>query len=262
MGFFSSLGRGLLGAAGGLLTGGPVGAVAGGLAGLTSGGGDAGRVSSSGTSQNVNHQQLRALTPQEQALQNQTYESLTGNAGMTPEEAASLRQQEYDRIFGASSGVINRTYDVAQSKGYANDAARGLAGSSASGARADARTGDRAFALSQASADAQGQAMQAALLERESRRHAAQSAMDRLNSIWRNRTLGSKTVVAGTDDRLRQRPGEQSFLGSVAGAVGSAISDQGSYLNRRLLGGQETPTTTDSVSFYDRPEGPGLNGMP
>ena len=241
MGFFSSVGKGLLGAAVGFATGGPPGAVAGVLSGLASSGGDKATGSQSQSSTGTSQMQLRDLTPEEQALQDQGLASAAANVGMTPAEANALRDEEYARLFGSASSAINRSANLAQDKGYASDARRGLAGASASGARTDARQGDREFALSQASSTAEGQAKQAALMEQENRRAATASAMAKLNAVWQNRQIGSKITTTGSGTGNQTSTGPDTFGSSVAAGLGSALTNKDSYLNG-LLGGKKSTT--------------------
>lgn len=248
-----------IGAATGFVASGgnPLGGIAGGLAGFQSGGDTAtSSTNTTGTSQ----MHLRDLTPEERALQTGAFGAVAANQGLTPEQANELRQSEFDRIFGSSSRAINTSFNLAQDRGFASDARRGLAGASASGARTDAREGLRQRNLQEASASAEGQALQAALLEQENRRATQASALAQLNSVWANRVRGSKVTTTGTG--AGSQTGPDDFLQTALLGLGSAITNNNSSLNNGLLGGG-TPTPTGPVPTYagDRnsPAGPFFN---
>ena len=232
MGFF----KGLLGAATGFLTGGVPGAIAGGVGGLASSGGAKASASGNQNTRSTEEMKLRMMSGNEARTQIGAYETI--NAGeMNPTAAANFRQAEYDRLFGSSSRAINTSANLAQDKGYAADARRGLSGATASGARHDQREGLRQNALADASANAEGQAIQATLAEREMRMQASRDAMARINSIWANRTKGSKITRTSNTTSGSTTTGPDTFGSSIAAGIGSALTDQDSYLNKNLLGG-------------------------
>ncbi len=224
MGFWNSLGKGILGAGAGLIGSGgnPLGAIAGGISGLTSGGDTSSSTQSQQTS-GSRQTQLRDYTPEEQALFDQAQQGLMASGeNLTPEAIEKLRQERYDLLYGSASSEINRSSNLAQQSGYAANARRGLSGSTNTQTMAQGREGDRQRSLGLASTQSHMSADQMVQMEQEQRRANAAAYMDRMNNMWNQRLIGSKVVTTGSGSAAGTQTTPDNFLGDAAGLVGNA----------------------------------------
>lgn len=233
MGFFGSLGRGILGAGVGFLTGGPVGAAAGGVSGLLSGD-SAGRTTntSNATSNTATRQtELRDFDTQEQQVVDQAYRGLTSQGPGV--DTGEIR----DRLYGLSSGAINERYEADAARDYSNRASRGAASSSAGDVRQDRQTALQSRELGRASDRAYISAEELAMRERANQQAEAREYMGRLNSMWNRQLQGSKITTTSSGSSSGQAVAPDTFLPSVAAGLGYAVGNDNSYLNNDLLGG-------------------------
>jgi hypothetical protein len=238
MGFFSKVGKGLLGAGVGFLTGGPAGAVAGGVSGLLSGDSSARTSSQSSSYNNTSSQQteLRKWTGQEQQVVNQAYEGLRAGGQEVDKD------EIYNQIFGLSSGAINDQYSRAGAQDQANRASRGASSGSTGDVRDDRRNAMQARELGDASSRAKLSAEEFALQAKADQRAAAQLQLAKLDSMWKQRLQGSKIIKTSSGTSTGESVAPDTFGASIAAGLGYAANSDQSYYNTNLSGNNnETP---------------------
>jgi len=221
MGFFG----GVMGGIGGLLTGGPVGAAAGFVGGLVGGGGTT-------NTSNVSTQQthLRKLNSTEQGLRDQSAAGASASMEqMTPEARQQMLDENYKRLYGASSERINTAYDDAGARDYANAASRGAGNTSAGRDRADRQTAYRSRELGLASDQANLGSQEMLLRQRADRRANAAAYMENLRAVWNRQLQGSKVVT--TSQGTATAP--DTTIQDSMGLIGHGLTSSDSWYNNR-----------------------------
>ncbi len=237
-----SLTRAITGGLVGLATGGPFGAAVGAISGGLSGGGD--QTSQSSSSSSTEQMQLRKWSTKEQEVVNLAMNRLgLANKQMTPEEREKIEGDIYDSIYGLASDAITSGYQGATAEQHALAARRG--GSDTSKSKEDQLLGKARLGreLGLASQSAKLGAREAFLAESADRRMNASLSLNTLDSMYRQRALGSKIVRTGSSTGTVTQP--DRFMSSAAKGLSAALGDSDSWINNSGLFGGGTKGVPD-----------------
>lgn len=236
MGFFSNLGKGLLGGVGGFLAGGPLGAAAGFAGGLLSSDPSSRMTNMSANQTSTTQTQLRGLDPTEQGLHDASSAgAMASMQQMTPEAQAQMLQQNREALLSGSNLAINTSYDDAAARQYANEASRGAAGGSTGNARADRQQALRGRELGLASDRATIESQNMMLQQRADRRANAAQYMNNLRDVWNRQLQGSAITTTGSSTSTTLAP--DTTIPDAMGLIGHGLTSPDSYYNNDLLGG-------------------------
>lgn len=215
MGFLS----GLVGAVGGLVTGGPVGAIAGGVGGFLSNDSDQPQTMRQGYD-------LREYTPEERAAIEQAQRQLmAAMQEMTPAQRERYISELAGSYYEPMAREINNSMAGALGRSNANQARGGMRGSSSAIASDEqiARTG--AGLLGQARADARRMGEESFFRRQADRRADIGTSLGIMDSMSGRRRADSTQVSAGM-------PFRPSGVSSGMSMIGYGITSPDSYFNR------------------------------
>ena len=246
MGLFSSIIKGVVGAA----TGGVGGAVLG-LAGDLlggAGGGSSGSASGSGTTSGSSTQQtiMRDWSPAEQTAYNQAMAGLAQSGQpVTPEAEAAIRKRIYDANFLPAQQQIQQGLANSAAQNYSLAARRGAGQTSAAVARGGTDAAMAAREIGLASQNATIAAENQVMAQEQLRMQNVQNYIQQMNALWDARIKGSKIVTTntGTSSQTQQ---QSTDGGGLLGGIGYALGNKDSWLNQNVLNRKKAVSSPSS----------------
>lgn len=239
MGFFSGLGKLVKGAVG-LATGGVGNAVLGVAGDLLAGGGggqkQSGSSSTGASGTSTQQTMLRDWSPEERAVYEQAMAGMAASGQpMTPAAEAEIRKRIYDANFLPAQQAIQQNLATGAAQNYSLAARRGGGQTSAVQGQGATDVATAGRLTGEASQNATIAAENQLLAEKQMQMQNTQNYLSQINAMWDARLKGSKVVTSNSSSGYSTS--ESSIPGGgIGGAIGYALGNKDSWLNKNVLG--------------------------